>query len=161
MKVFKVKFSKKIRCLLYTGIVLCCLCLILNIVSLCISDIFSSVNPIYPIIQHTFSFATTLIVGVILVCLLTSSYYSIKQGDLISSFGIIKSRHKIDEIEIINLDRKNKKLFLLFKNNSSISILIDTESYNTFVDELLRFNSSIEYTICSDEMEGDNSNRKK
>lgn len=151
MKVFKIKFSKKIKWMIYAGVALCIVCLAMNIVSMCISDISAAAKPIYPILGHSFTLVSTLIVATVLISLLTSAYYSIDNNNLISSFGIIKSKYRIKDVESISLDRATQKLFISLKNSGVISILIDTLGYEEFIDELLKNNNDIEYTINSKE----------
>ena len=116
MKVFKYKFSKLTTGFIYAGLALCVAGLAINIYSLVTSDIMSAQNPVYPIIQHALFFLIPIILLVILISLLVSSYYSIDEKTLKTSFGIIKSKYDITEIETIILDRTTDKLSVFFKS---------------------------------------------
>ena len=56
MKIFKYKFSKLTKSLIYAGIALCVVGFGVNIYSLIVSDIASAANPFYPILQHALMF---------------------------------------------------------------------------------------------------------
>ena len=154
MKVFKYKFSRLTTSLIYLGIVLCVLGLGFNTYSVIASDIISAANPVYPILQHTLMYLVPAVLLVILISLLISSYYQIDGKVLKSSFGIIKSKYAIDEIETVALDRTTNKLAVYFKNGNYIVIVVKEEWYQDFVDELCKANPKIEYTIKSKENDG-------
>lgn len=154
MKVFKYKFSKLTTTLIYVGIVLCAVGFGLNIYSVVASDIASAANPVYPIIQHCLMFLVPSVLAVVLVSLLISSYYAIDGNTLKSSFGIIKSKYNIADIDSVNLDRTTDKLVVYFKNNNYIVIVVKKDWYEEFVDELCKANPEIEYTINSKENDG-------
>ena len=53
------------------------------------------------------------------------------------------------------LDRKTKKLSVYFDENNFIIIVVKEEWYEDFIEELLKANSNIEYTINSVENDVD------
>lgn len=156
MKVFKYKFTKLTISLIYAGIALCFVGLGINIYSIIAADLKSSTNIIYPIIQYTLLFLIPIVLLVLLISLLLSSYYSIDNKTLKTSFGIIKSNYDINEITTVMLDRTNNKLSVFLKNNSFFVIVVKEEWYEEFIDTLCKANPSIEYTINS----ADNGNDK-
>ncbi len=147
--------------MIYVGLALCVTGLGLNIFSLITSDIASAAKPVYPIIQHALMFLIPVVLGIILVSLLFSSYYSVDEKTLKTSFGIIKSKYKIEEIQSILLDRTLNKLTVHFKNSSFIVIVVKEEWYNEFIDALCKANSGIEFSINSKENDGENKENKK
>ena len=92
---------------------------------------------------------------VLLLSLILSSYYQIKDKKFKTSFGIIKSTYDIDKIQSVVLDRKTKKLSVYFDENNFIIIVVKEEWYEDFIEELLKANSNIEYTINSVENDVD------
>ena len=151
MKVFKYKFPRLTTIFIYVGIALCVIGLGLNIYLLATSDIMSAANLFYPILQHALMFLIPIILLVILIGLLVSSYYCIDGKTLKTSFGIIKSKYNVSDIETVLLDRTTNKLTVNFKNKSFIVIVVREEWYDEFIDALCKANNEIEYSIKSKE----------
>jgi len=153
MKVFKYKFTKTTNVLIYVGIALCFVALGINIFSIVTSDVKTAANPVYPIIQYTLMFLIPIILLVLLISLLISSYYSLDDKYFKTSFGIIKSKYEIANIETVVLDRTTDKLTVFFKNNSFVVVTVKEEWYNEFIDALCKANRNIEYSIKSKDPE--------
>ena len=160
MKVFKYKFTKVTTILIYAGIFLCALCVGLNIFSIVSSDLSSSANIVYPVIQYTLMFLIPLALAVILVSLLVSSYYSIDEKWLKTSFGVIKSKYDLKDIKTLLLDRTTNKLSVYFNNESFIVIVVKEDWYDDFIDALCSANDKIEFTINSKENKKDDEEKK-
>ena len=142
MKVFKYKFSKLKKTLIYVGIALC-------FAGFCIN------------ILDTLMFLVPAVLLVILISLIVSSYYSIDGNTLKTSFGIIKSKYDISTIDTILLDRNTNKLTVYFKNNNFVVIVVKEEWYDEFTDALCKANKNIEFSIKSKEPENKNDDDKK
>lgn len=158
MKRFKYKFSKLVTVLIYVSIALCFVGTGINIYSIATGDIKSAANPVYPIIQYVLMFLIPAVLLVLLISLLISSYYSVDEKYFKTSFGIIKSKYEISEIETVMLDRTTNKLTVYFKNNSFIVVVVREEWYNEFIDALCSANKNIEFSIKSKESGGDDKN---
>ncbi len=161
MKVFKYKFSKLTISLIYTGIALCFIGLGINIYSIATTNIREDANIVYPIIQYSLLFLIPILLLVLLVSLLLSSYYSIDNKTLKTSFGIIKSKYDINEIATVMLDRATNKLSVFLKNNTFFVIVVKEEWYEEFIDTLCKANPSIEYSIKSKENDENEKNDKQ
>lgn len=161
MKVFKYKFSRLTTIFIYVGLALCFVGLGINVYSVITSDIASAQYPVYPIIQHILLFLIPLILLVILISLLLSSYYSIDGTTFKTSFGIIKSKYDINEIETVLLDRTSDKLSIFFKKGTFMVIVVKNEWYNEFIDALCSANKNIEFSIKSKESDGKDDKDKK
>lgn len=151
MKVFKYKFTKLTISLIYIGIALCFVGLGINIYSIATANIGEVANLIYPIIQYSLMFLIPIVLLVLLISLIFSSYYSIDDKTLKTSFGIIKSKYDINEITTVVLDRTTNKLSVFLKNNSFFVIVVKEKWYEEFIDTLCKANPSIEYSIRSKE----------
>lgn len=160
MKVFKYKFARLTYIFIYVGIAVCIAGIGLNILSVITSDIASSANIVYPIIQHTLMFLIPVVLLVILVSILFSSYYSIDGKTLKTSFGIIKSKYDIGNIETVLLDRTTNKLSVYFKDGSFIVIVVKEDWYNEFIDAICKANRNIEFSIKSKESTGGDTDDK-
>ncbi len=161
MKVFKYKFSKLTKTLIYVGIALCFAGFGINIFAIITGDVASAANPVYPIIQYTLMFLVPAVLLVILISLIVSSYYSVDGNTLKTSFGIIKSKYDISTIDTILLDRNTNKLTVYFKNNNFVVIVVKEEWYDDFTDALCKANKNIEFSIKSKEPENKNDDDKK
>ena len=149
MKIFKYKFTKLTFALICAGIALCFITIGINIYSVATSDISEAAKIVYPIIQYTLLFLIPAVMLVLLISLLLSSHYSLDENTLKTSFGIIKSKYNIKDIQTILLDRTTDKLFVYFKGNSFLVIVVKDELYEDFIDTLCKLNGQIEYTIRS------------
>lgn len=149
MKIFRFKFSKLTTIFIYAGIVLALAAFGVTLYNVIKADYIYSNKAIYSIIGFVAMFIVSILLLVILVSLLLSSYYSVGGNELKTSFGIIKSRFKISDIERVILDRTTGKLAAYFKNESYIMIVVKPEWYEDFVNELLKCNPQIEYVINS------------
>ena len=158
---FRYKFSKPITALIYISIALCFVGVGINIFLIITGDVQSAANPVYPIIQYTLMFLIPAVLLIILVSLLISSYYSIEDKYFKTSFGIIKSKYEISDIETVILDRTTNKLSVYFKNNSFIVVVVKDEWYNEFIDALCKANRNISFSIKSKENSGDKDDKKK
>ncbi|MCH5146896.1 MAG: PH domain-containing protein [Clostridiales bacterium] len=161
MKVFKFKYSKLTTAFIYIGLALAVAAFGVTLYTVIKGDVFSVENKIYPIISHGVMFLVSVLLFVILLSLIISSYYSVGNNILKTSFGIIKSKFKIDNIKSVMLDRKTNKLTVHFADNSFILIAVKPEWYEDFINELLKNNPNIEYTINSKQNSPDDDQPKK
>jgi hypothetical protein len=155
MKIFKFKFTKLNKILIYVGLALAAVGLGVSIFNLCTGDALTAKNLVYPIIQYTLLLLIPVAFAAILIGLLISSYYSIDDKFLKTSFGFIKSSYKIEEITAIILDRDSNKLSVYFGDTTYIVINVNEDWYEDFINTLLEKKPSIEYTINSKENNGE------
>ena len=160
MKTFKYRFTRLTTAFIYIGIALCVIGLGVNTYSVIVSDIAAEPYPVYPIIRFVLLYLIPAILLVILISLLISSYYRIEGNILTTSFGIIKSKYKTEEINSVILDRTTNKLSVFFKNNGFIVIVVKEEWYDEFINELCKANTAIEYTVKSKENNDKDDNKK-
>lgn len=160
MKVFKYKFSKLTTVFIYLGMVLCVVGLGVNTYFVATCDISSAANPVYPILQYSLMYLIPAVLIVILISLVVSSYYQITDKYLKSSFGVIKSKYDIENIDTIALDRNTNKLSVHFKDDTFIVIVVKEEWYQEFTDALCAANPMIEYTINSKENDIDSDKKQ-
>lgn len=151
MKKFKYKFSRLTYWLIIAGLALSAAGFGINLFVCIDSGISSAADPVYPIIQYTLMFAVTIALFVILVSILISSYYAVDETKFITSFGFIKSKYLIKDIETVELDRNTNKLSVYFANDTFVVIVVKEEWYAQFVQAILDVNPKIEYSIKSKE----------
>lgn len=151
MKVFKYKFTRLITSFIYIGMALSVIAFGLNTYFLIVNDISTAVNIVYPILQYSLMYLVSVLLFIICLSLLISSYYSVDGKTFKTSFGIIKSKYDVDKIESIVLDRTTNKLAVYFSEDNYLIIVVNEEWYEDFVCALLKANPRIEYTINSKE----------
>ncbi|MBD5585390.1 MAG: hypothetical protein HDQ88_09930 [Clostridia bacterium] len=151
MKVFKYKFGKTTTVFIYVGIALSVVAFALNTYFLFTEGLGYAADIVYPILRYTLMYLISVLAGVILTSLLLSSYYSVSDKVLKTSFGIIKSKYDIAKIESVVLDRKTNKLSVHFNDSSYIVIVVKEEWYNDFTDAILKVKPDIEFSINSKE----------
>ena len=158
MKVFKYKFTKTITVFIYLGLALSVAAVAADTYLVIAEGIKSAANPVYPIIQYTLMYVVGILLFIILLSLLLSSYYAIDGTTFKTSFGIIKSKYEVNKIQSIILDRTTGKLSVYFDENTFIVIV--EEWYEDFIDELLKANPKIEYSVKSKENKPDDTEKK-
>lgn len=160
MKVFKFKYSKLITVAIYAGIALALAAFGITLYNVLKGGYFAVEKPVYPILSCSVMFLLSALMFTILVSLLISSYYSVDDKILKTSFGIIKSKFKIENIDSIVLDRETNKLTVHFADNSFILVVVKPEWYEDFISELLKRNPKIEYSINSKQNSPDDKPKK-
>ena len=160
MKVFKYKFTKTITVFIYLGLALSVAAVAADAYLVIAEGIKSAANPVYPIIQYTLMYVVGILLFIILLSLLLSSYYAIDGTTFKTSFGIIKSKYEVNKIQSIILDRTTGKLSVYFDENTFIVIVVKEEWYEDFIDELLKANPKIEYSVKSKENKPDDTEKK-
>lgn len=161
MKIFKFKFNKLTLAAIYAGLVLAVAAFGLNTFFLIRDGVATAAIIVYPILQYTLTYFCSVMLFIVLITLLFSSYYSVDGKTLKTSFGIIKSKYDIGKIETVALDRATNKLSVYFDNNSFMVIVVKQEWYEDFVDAILKANPKIEYTIRSKENTDPDQEEKK
>lgn len=161
MKKFKYKFTKLTLSLIYAGIALCFAGLGINVFRIINDNIAEAANIVYPIIQYTLFFLIPIILLILLFSLLLASYYSIDGNTLKTSFGVIKSKYDVKDIQTVLLDRATNKLSVGMSNGTVFIIVVNEEWYQEFIDALCRTNPLIEYSINSKESDGNDKDEKK
>lgn len=161
MKFFKFKFTKLTLAFIYIGLALSAVAFGVNTYFVIADGIKTAANPVYPILQYTLMYFVCVLLFVILLSLLISSYYSIDGEKLKTSFGIIKTKYDIKKIETIILDRATNKLSLYFDSNTFMVIVVKPEWYEDFTDALLKVNPKIEFSIKSKENDKKDEDKNK
>lgn len=149
MKKFKYEFTKLIKALIFAGMALCLVGFGVNLYLNIANGISTAANPVYPILQYVLMYFVTVLLFVLLVSFLISSYYAVDEKHFVTCFGFIKSKYNIKNVEIITLDRATNKLSVTFSDNSFIIIVVKEQWYNEFVEAILAVNPKIEYEIKS------------
>ncbi len=160
MQKFKFKFTKTTKILIYIGLALAVAALITNTCFICFENFSEAPSPVFLIIRYSVMYFTAALLIVILLSLLTSSFYAIDENKLKMNFGIIKSKYDINTIQTVLLDRKANKLYVYFSEDNFILISVNEEWYEKFTDALLAVNRTIEFSIQSKEKDDKHNDKK-
>ena len=160
MKVFKYKFANVTKLFIWAGLILSVAAFGITLYNVLSGSYNNYANITYPVIGYAAMFLVSVLMFIILLSLLVSSYYAIGDKILKTSFGIIKSQFRTDDMESIVLDRATNKLAVHFKDSSFIMIVVKSEWYEDFIAEILKCNPKIEYTINSKENSPDDQLKK-
>lgn len=155
MKTYKYKFTKVMTAFIWAGMALSLAAFVMNTYFVIAEGIGSAANAFYPILRYTLMYLVSVAAFVILLSVLLSSYYSVSGTTFKTSFGIIKSKYDIEKIQSVVLDRKTNKLSVYFDEKNYTVIVVKEEWYEDFIDELLKANPKIEYSIVSKENDTD------
>ena len=151
MKTYKYKFTKTMTAFIWIGIALSVAAFAVNTYFVFTEGIGEAANALYPILRYVLMYFVSAAAFVILLSLILSSHYQITGTKFKTSFGIIKSTYDIEKIESVVLDRKTNKLSVFFDDKNFMVIVVKPEWYEDFIDELLKANNKIEYSINSKE----------
>lgn len=160
MKTFKFKFTRLTTIFIYVGIALAVIAFGVNTFFLFTEGLGGADNIVYPILRYSLMYFISVLLFVVLLSLLLSSYYSVDGKTLKTSFGIIKSKYDVNKIESVLLDRTTGKLSVYFDDNNYIMIAVKEDWYEDFTDALLAANPKIEFSIKSKENTPEDSEKK-
>ena len=132
MKSFRFQFSKLIFWLLIAALALCAAAFALNA-----WRFFTfGADGFYDALQYIILLAATLACPIIIIPMLASSRYIVTEKELITKFGLIKSKYRLDDVMRLSLDRSTGKLSLYFKNDSFMIIVVNREWNDEFIEAL-------------------------
>ena len=161
MKTYKYKFTKLMTAFIWIGIALSVAAFGLNTYFVFADGIDEAANAFYPILRYVLMCFVSVAAFVLLLSLILSSYYQIKDKKFKTSFGIIKSKYDINKIETVLLDRTTNKLSVYFNDKVFIVIVVKEDWYDEFIDALCSANRNIEFSINSKEKPDDDENKTK
>ena len=140
--VIKIKFSKKILILSALVYILCAVGTAVSIWRVCRYGIhgFSDVLK-YPFLIAVCVFCVTLVTSVLI-----KSQYVIKDGNLITQYGFIKSKFPAKDFTSMTLNTDEKKL-TIYSGEQYMIISVSPTWVHEFTKALLDINPKIEYTF--------------
>lgn len=106
---------------MYLALLLCVAAFALNAWSFFQDD----VDGFYSILRYIILLLVTVGGFVILLSMLISSAYIVTEKELITSFGIIRSKFKLADIAKLSLNSKAKKLSVTFQNGTYMVFIVN------------------------------------
>ena len=129
MKRFQFQYTKTMKVLMYLALLLCVAAFALNAWSF----FQTGIEGFYSALRYAILLLVTVGGFVILLSMLISSAYIVTDKELITAFGIIRSKFKLSEIEKLTLNSKTKKLSVTFENGTYMVFIVN----ETWHEELI------------------------
>ena len=148
MKSYKFKFSTTIWVLLAFVFILSVAGAVWNIFSIIE---YVNVNNL-KVITGAITCLLCLALTVISLSVILYGKYVIKNGELISYMGVIRSKYPLKTVKEITLFKKSNKLVMYFEDGKYTVIVISPELYESFVLSVREQNKSI---IYNEKIEGE------
>ncbi len=139
---FRYKFSP-------TMLLLCGLVLLLCLAGIAVSVYRMIVNggilTFYDFLKYPFLILICVFCMVLIIALLIKSEYSLIDNQLVTRFGLIKSKYDVLKITALTHDRELSKLQINFGEEFFV-LLLDSAWADDFVSELIKINPDVDYT---------------
>ena len=139
---FRYKFSP-------TMLLLCGLVLLLCLAGIAVSVYRMIANggilTFYDFLKYPFLILICVFCMVLIIALLIKSEYSLINNQLVTRFGLIKSKYDVLKITSLTHDRELSKLQVNFGEEFFV-LLLDSAWADDFVSELIKINPDADYT---------------
>ena len=140
---FKIKFSLLIILLSVAVYILCALGIAVSVVRI----VKFGVQDLTDFMKHPFLIAVCIFCIVLITAVLIRSYYTVKNGQLITNFGFIKTSYAVKDITALTLDCEVKKLTVQFQDGQYMTLTVNPEWNDALVRVLLDENPNIDYAF--------------
>ena len=142
---YKYKFTPTLWVLFVLGYILCVACFVWNLVRLVGSfgtDI--QLNPMNTAAM-ILCLALSPLFAVFITSVILRSYYRVDKQKLTVRFGLTKDVFPVHDVDKIVRNVRTDKLQIIFKDQSTYSVVVDPKYFDDFSKELMDANRSIEY----------------
>ena len=112
--------------------------------------------------QYIILFAVAVFLAVLLASILLRSEYVIREKDIVLQLGILRIEYPLKDLRHIHLFRGSKKLALYFEGEkpSYAAVVIKSELFGEFTQELLDRCPSAEFSFSTPEEEEEEKKKK-
>lgn len=155
MNKYKYKFTNLMVVLLALGMVVALACIGFNSFRFFKMILNGLMPSVYNYLTIILIALLSLAFIVIVISMLISSHYEIKNELLILRFGVIKTIYSIGDFKEIKFYKNQKKLFLVFKDDNLISINIYSELYEKFIEDVNKEKKDLLFIQISDDINKD------
>ncbi len=142
---FKYKFSNSIKILFTCIYLLAVACFTWNLIRLFNSLSSEIALTTYNYLSLFLCLLLPIVIVVFITAILISSYYTVKNGKLTVRFGLMADSYPIKEIDNIIKNVKTDVLVVNFKDESSLKVLIDKNSFDDFSATIIKENKDVCY----------------
>ena len=142
---FKYKFKKSMYALFIVMYILAVICFVWNFIRL-IQSISSGISlQINGYISVALCLALPIVISFFLTAMLISSYYQIGESKLTVKFGFLKDEYLLSDIDNVIKNVRIDKLVINFKDESSLTVIIDKAEFDEFSASIIKKNKSVQY----------------
>lgn len=160
MKIFRYKFTRVIYILIAAVMAIAIAGLGVTLWQVIAFGLRHSAVEAFTILRYVLQFIVTTALFTISLLFLTASYYGVDEKHFKTSFGFLKTKYDIADIDEITLDRATEKLSVILKNDTCVNVVIKRSEYENFVQAVLDVNPKIEYSIKSKTSTGGDDEKK-
>ncbi len=145
MNKFKYNFSKIFYIVAGVGSLVAIACIILN--SLRYSSYIEKGIElgIYNHLSLIFTVVLSVAFLVIIASALISSNYTIGNEKVVLRWGIVRNTVKLNEVKTLKLCTDTNKLEFIFEDDTYFTIVIKSEEYERFIDEIKKVKPTVSY----------------
>lgn len=147
MNSYKIQFKLYVKIFLALALLLVTGGLVFNVVSVIEYFRLSTSKTL----SHSLLLMVTVFLDVLIASLLFFNRYIIKDGKLITQFGVIKFKANLTDAINATHFKRTDTLVLYFKNAEYLVIMISPSLYKQFIDEIKKYNPQIYADIDSEE----------
>lgn len=142
---FKYKFSTTVFIIFILMYVLAVVCFVWNLIRL-INSLSSNVAPdVYSVISAVMCLILPIVLTVFITAMIRSSHYIIGEKTLTVKFGFISDKYSISDMEGIIKNVKTDELSIIFKDESTLRVILDKSQFDEFSSELMKKDKNLNY----------------
>jgi hypothetical protein len=121
------------------------------------------VSSVYDWMKYVLLYFVSIFLAVLVLAMLIKSQYAITEKELISQFGIIRTKYEIKKIYSVRLFRGSNKLTVYFDDFKTKYIVIVVKEiwYHDFIEALIARNEKISFDFITPDEEKDSDQNKK
>ena len=151
---FKFKFTPLMIAVFCAGLALCAAGIAVNTWQF-VLFLQGGGDSLYDYLKYFLLYFVSIFLAVLIIAMLIRSQYVITEKQLISQFGIIKSRYELNKIRSVCRLNGSNKLAVYFDDFKTkyVVIVVKDVWYDEFVKELVSRNEKIEFDFVSAEEE--------
>ncbi len=157
---YSFRFSTLIICVFVLGLLLCAAGIGLTTWQL-LDFLKGDISSIYEWMKYILFYIVCVVLAVLIIAMLVRSRYTLTSRELITQFGLIKSKYELKKIYSLQLLNGSKKLAIYFDDfKTKYSVIAVKEIwFDDFIKQLLLRNPRIEFAFST--AEDENQAKKK
>lgn len=107
-------------------------------------------NPVTLSVYDYISIGLCIVLPVLFAAFVTaaiiSSYYLVGENELKVAFGFLADKYKTSDIDSLVKDGKKNTLSIVFKDESTLNVVISPEFFGDFCAEIMKKNRNVTYS---------------
>ena len=141
---FKYKFSKLILIIFIAIYAISALSLVLNVIGL-VNTFGNELANFYDYMKWAIGIIVPVLAVALITAILISSAYTLGDKALTVNFGFLKDKYGYADMEGVIKNVTTDKLFISFKDESTLKVVISPAAYDDFVTSLIKCDRRLTY----------------